>query len=149
MQDLVSPISAFVRDECERAPDYDVEAKVLYAAWTDWCEANGHRRTSSPVFGRDLRSVMPRLRTFQPHGRSRRYAGIRLKPASYTSHNGKTPVSRVSPISSNPGNGQPETDETDETHDSPLWPVCSCGNSLMHPHSQQRGICESCWMTAL
>ncbi len=138
MQDLVSPISAFVRDTCERAPDYDVEAKALYGAWTDWCEINGHRRTSSPVFGRDLRSVMPGLRTFQPHGQSRRYVGIRLKTLSRTAHSGEISVSGVSPVSNHPENGQRETGETGETHDSPLWPVHS--DALDKGHRQ----CDSC-----
>ena len=78
LEDLVSPVSAFVRDECNRGPRCEVEAKMLYAAWKEWCEANGYRPTASHTFGRDLRSVIPGLRPFQPHGKSRHYAGVTL-----------------------------------------------------------------------
>jgi putative DNA primase/helicase len=151
MQDLVSPISAFVRDMCERAPDYDDEVAAVYRAWKDWCEVNGHRLTSSPVFGRDLRSVMPGLRTFKPHGQPRRYAGIRLqKTNSYTARNGKTPGSRGSPGSGDPGNGQSEPHEPGEPHVLPLRAVRSdedlpfierctdCGERLDEPGFRAR-----------
>jgi putative DNA primase/helicase len=105
LQDLVSPISAFVRDFCDRGRDKTVKAQDLYAAWRQYCEDNGHRATASSVFGRDLRSVMPTLRHYQPHGQPRQYVGLELKPTAarysnaYTTHSGANHVSPVSPVS--------------------------------------------------
>jgi putative DNA primase/helicase len=98
LQDLVSPVSAFVRDRCRRGGQ--VPVAELFAEWKAWCEDNGHRAGSVQTFGRDLRAVVPVLRVAQPRdeaGRQsqRHYIGISLSPA----HNGET---RVSPRVSDP-----------------------------------------------
>jgi putative DNA primase/helicase len=87
--DLVSPMSAFVRDRCEQGVDCEVRIDTLYEAYRDWCRDNGMMPASKPMFGRDLHAVLPRLRTFQPRSdddqRPRYYVGIRLKPRQWDS----------------------------------------------------------------
>jgi putative DNA primase/helicase len=80
LQDIVSPVSAFVRDRCEQGP-YEVAVAELYDAWRSWADDNGHRITSAQRFGKDLRAVIPGLRETRPriHGTQVRcYAGVRL-----------------------------------------------------------------------
>lgn len=82
LRDLVSPVSAFVRDECVTGPAFIVERGELYSAWKKWCEDNGHRVTSSATFGRDLRSVVPMLGATRPGSGSARklfHSGIGLR----------------------------------------------------------------------
>jgi putative DNA primase/helicase len=81
LQDLASPVAAFVRDKCERGTGEIVEIDDMYSAWREWCEDNGHRPTTTQTFGRDLKSVVPELRVIRPRvdgGRVRQYAGVSL-----------------------------------------------------------------------
>lgn len=80
LADLVSPTSAFVRDRCELDAAFEVRCDHLYGAWKAWAEDNGHRVGSSSSFGRDLRAVLPSLRTIRPReeDRQRWYRGLRL-----------------------------------------------------------------------
>ena len=80
LADLVSPTGAFVRERCEVGPASEVPCDELYAAWKSWAEDNGHRPGSSSSFGRDLRAVLPSVRTVRPRDddRQRLYRGLRL-----------------------------------------------------------------------
>jgi putative DNA primase/helicase len=83
MADLASPVSAFVRDCCERKPDATVAADRLYDAWKQWCEDNGHHPGAKATFGRNLRAVVPELKVSQPREgnlRVRTYVCIGLLP---------------------------------------------------------------------
>ena len=83
LEDLGSPISAFVRDRCDIGADHSVDKQVLYAAWKRWCDDTGLRPGSATVFGRDLLAAIPLVGTSRPRdGDERRnvYVGIRLKP---------------------------------------------------------------------
>jgi len=71
LQDLVSPISAFVRDECERGPKCEIEVGELFSAWKSWCEDNYLRPGSVQNFGGDLRAV---IQSFGGSGRMGRSA---------------------------------------------------------------------------
>lgn len=85
MMDLASPVSAFVREKCRRAPDAVVERDVLYAVWKQWAEDNGHLAGAKSTFGRDLHSVVPGLKQTQPRINKvqvRHYVGIALAPVS-------------------------------------------------------------------
>lgn len=85
LQDLVSPVSAFVRDRCERTGE--VTVADLFEAWQGWCADNGHKPGSAQTFGRDLRAVIPALRVVRPRDdgdRERRYRALSLTP----DHNG-------------------------------------------------------------
>jgi putative DNA primase/helicase len=80
LQDLVSPVAAFVRECCDRGRDHEIECKELYAAYRDWADDNGHHLATAQTFGRDLRAVMPELRIVRPHNLPRRYGGLRINP---------------------------------------------------------------------
>ncbi len=96
MMDLASPMSAFVRDCCERDIDATVSCDNLYHAWQGWAEENGHRAGAKSTVGRDLRAVVPELR-IEKHrvdGRLVRYY-TRIGLQTYT-HNGVYPASPAS-----------------------------------------------------
>jgi putative DNA primase/helicase len=77
LQDLVSPVAAFVRDCCTRRGD--VDCHHLYEKWKEWAADNGHQPGSAQKFGRDLRAVVPDVHVVRPRvgeQRQRRYTGI-------------------------------------------------------------------------
>lgn len=80
LRDIVSPVSAFVRERCDQGP-YQVPISELYEAWRSWADDKGHRRLSSQQFGKDLRAVIPTINETRPRiegEQVRCYAGIRL-----------------------------------------------------------------------
>ena len=82
MEDLTSPIGAFVRELCEVGPGYEVEIKELYESWKGWCLDQGREPSNSLVFGRDLRAALPGVDDYQPRrggARLRYYRGVRLR----------------------------------------------------------------------
>src|SRR6266508_3749769 len=66
LEDLASPISAFVRDRCRVAPDQAVGIDHLWAAWKGWCDDQSQRPGTKQTFGRDLRAAVPRLGVSRP-----------------------------------------------------------------------------------
>jgi putative DNA primase/helicase len=46
LQDLASPVAAFVRDRCVRGREHSVAVDELYAAWRLWADDNGHARST-------------------------------------------------------------------------------------------------------
>lgn len=102
LQDLVSPVAAFVRDCCQRGP-YDVGVDEFWSAWKIWAEDNGHRQGNKQWFGRDLRAVVPGLRVVQPRdggARLRVYRGVALTET----RNGETRVpARATAFEPSPG----------------------------------------------
>jgi putative DNA primase/helicase len=79
LEDLGSPIGAFVRDECEIGPEFEIISEDLYFAWKVWCEEHGRRVSNSQTFGRDLRAAFPSIRVTQRRIDGRRprvYVGI-------------------------------------------------------------------------
>jgi putative DNA primase/helicase len=66
MQELASPVSAFVRECCVREPAATVAVDDLYREWHSWADRNGHKPGSKITFGRDLRAVVPELEIVQP-----------------------------------------------------------------------------------
>lgn len=79
LEDLGSPMGAFVRDKCGVGPDRRVEIKEMYVAYRAWCEETGRHAVNSGVFGRDIRSVRPEVQVRQlgPE-RLRHYVGVGL-----------------------------------------------------------------------
>lgn len=73
LEDLGSPIGAFIRDCCRVEPGRSVDCHTLYQRWKDWCGEHGrdHMGTQQ-TFGRDLRAAVPGLATRQ----TRQYGGI-------------------------------------------------------------------------
>ena len=83
MEDLGSPIGAFLRDVCEVGQELGVRADHLYRQWCDWCRAQGRDHPGTvQTFGRDMGSAIPGLAITQPRGadgsRNRYYAGVAL-----------------------------------------------------------------------
>ena len=83
LHDLSSPVGAFVRDRCAQGPGRSVERAVLFDRWKEWCGGQGRDRPGTAAsFGRDLRAVVPGLKTSQPRTgtgqRLRYYEGIGL-----------------------------------------------------------------------
>jgi putative DNA primase/helicase len=66
LQDLASPVAAFVRDRCVRDLGGEVPCDDLYRAWKAWADDNGHKAGSTQTFGRNLRAVIPELRIARP-----------------------------------------------------------------------------------
>lgn len=118
LQDLASPVAAFVRDQCVTGPTFEVPIDVIYGAWKSWAEANGNRPGNVQTFGRNLRAVVPGLRVVQPRDgedRARVYRGIRFRDSS-TDHIGADRVpTRVTDPTQAPAR--------DGTRSSPLWSV--------------------------
>jgi len=82
LEDLGSPIAAFLRERCVVGPDEAVETGELFAAWQAFCHESGRVSAGTiQSFGRDLRAALPGLRTTQPRttgGRMRFYEGVGL-----------------------------------------------------------------------
>lgn len=80
IEDLSSPVSAFVREECVVGPGHRTNVDAIYEAWKRWCEREGRQLVSSKqVFGRDLTAAVPGVQ----HRRGTRqisfYEGIGVK----------------------------------------------------------------------
>lgn len=85
LEDLGSPVSAFVRDTCEVGPGYSTGTVRIYSAFRTWCDEQGMSHVpTAGVFGRDLMAAFPSVkrRRFRDGTgkRTYNYAGIRLCP---------------------------------------------------------------------
>lgn len=82
LEDLSSPIGAFIRDKCIIGQGKSVGVDGLYAAWEDWCKDQGRDHSGTKqTFGRDLRAAVPGLEITQPRDgqlRVRTYEGVGL-----------------------------------------------------------------------
>lgn len=81
LDELSSPIAAFVNEACEVSPAYGIDVDDLFKAWQLWCEDGGHHAGNKQSMGRDLSALLPSLTTSQPRmgaHRYRKYDGIRL-----------------------------------------------------------------------
>jgi len=82
LEDLGSPIGAFLRERCEVGRGFEVTADRAFEAWKSWCESNGRERAGSvQAFGRNLRAAVPWLKMTQPRicgHQIRSYEGLRL-----------------------------------------------------------------------
>jgi putative DNA primase/helicase len=83
MDELSSPIKAFLKDCCIVEPGRTVPVDELYGAWCKWCEQQGREhKGTKPSFGRDLGAAIPGLGQSQPRttfGRVRVYEGVGLE----------------------------------------------------------------------
>src|SRR5262249_23255528 len=56
LEDLSSPVGAFIRDRCTLDPVAEVDKDALFAAWKTWCSEEGRDRPGTKaVLVRDLR----------------------------------------------------------------------------------------------
>jgi putative DNA primase/helicase len=83
LEDLSSPIGAFIREECVVECGATVKITDILAAWKAWCLRHGWDRTTTvQSFGRDLRAARQGIKSGQQRAegdRDRCYFGIRLK----------------------------------------------------------------------
>src|SRR5262249_41945304 len=82
MQDLASPVGAFVREKCVLDPNAEVSVDTLYATYKDWCQSCEYPKSDKARFGRDLRAACPSVKKTRPRDESTRhhvYRGIRLR----------------------------------------------------------------------
>jgi putative DNA primase/helicase len=66
LEDLASPITAFLREMCVRQNDAEVPRDALWSAWKSWCEEQSLHHGTKAVFGRDLRAAVPGLGSRRP-----------------------------------------------------------------------------------
>jgi putative DNA primase/helicase len=82
LDELGSPITAFVRDRCTIAPAKAVYVDDLYDAWKSWCAEPGREHPGTKQsFGRDLAAALPGIRVTRPRNNGERlrvYEGIGL-----------------------------------------------------------------------
>lgn len=81
LEDLGSPVRAFVRERCLQSEVSQVSVKALFREWSSWAEESGLRAGDTPTFGRNLRAVVPSLQVEQPRKNGKRervYRGIAL-----------------------------------------------------------------------
>jgi putative DNA primase/helicase len=83
LEELASPALAFVHERCEVGAGLEVETKVLFEAWGEWCRSVGRKETgTAQSFARDLRAACPRTTTYNTTRDDRRlrfYRGIDRK----------------------------------------------------------------------
>jgi len=80
MEDLSSPVGAFVRERCDVGGGLRVWIDDLYQAWKQWCEADGRINvTTKQTFGRDLMAAVAGVLTRCGTNGVRFYQGIGLK----------------------------------------------------------------------
>jgi putative DNA primase/helicase len=82
LEDLGSPIGAFVRDRCEVASGRTITVSRLFEAWCEWCKIQGRDHPGTvQTFGRDLRAVVPAINARRSGSRGSQewlYEGITL-----------------------------------------------------------------------
>lgn len=77
LEDLASPVSAFVRDRCVIGPGHRIRVDDLYRAWSAWCAEDGRTSvTNRMTFGRDLAAALPGIRRRRGTGQLSFYEGI-------------------------------------------------------------------------
>jgi putative DNA primase/helicase len=83
LEELSSPVTAFVRERCEVGPGKEVETQALWEAWCDWCKSVGRKEPGTAhSFARDLRAACPFVSTRQTrvgNKPTRFYTGLDLR----------------------------------------------------------------------
>lgn len=83
LEDLGSPIGAFLRDTCDIAPGHTVVVDYIYDRWLRWCREQGRDRPGTKaMFGRNLHAKLPTIKKAQPRDGDERvptYLGLSLK----------------------------------------------------------------------
>jgi putative DNA primase/helicase len=89
LEDLSSPVTAFVREECEVGADHEVPVDDLWNAWKIWCDTENRHPGTKAVFGRNLNAAFPMIHKARPReegGRISLYTGIGLSGNTVAGH---------------------------------------------------------------
>ena len=82
LEDLSSPIGAFIRDGCLVGASHMVEVDTLWTRWKGWCEGDNRHPGTKAIFGRDLRAAVPTVHRGQRREGDRRipvYQGLGVR----------------------------------------------------------------------
>lgn len=80
MEDLSSPVGAFVREKCVVEAGCRTPVDELYGAWKRWCERDGRSNaTTKQRFGRDLIAAVPGITRRRGSAMRPFYEGISLQ----------------------------------------------------------------------
>ena len=64
LEDLSSPITAFIRDKCIVEAGRSIACSSLFDEWKSWCESQNRGNAGTlQTFGRDIRAAVPGLKT--------------------------------------------------------------------------------------
>jgi putative DNA primase/helicase len=75
LEDLGSPVGAFLRECCVVGAEYQVTKDALYDRWTQWCATGGQQHPGDKAtFGRNLLAALPTVRSAQQRNGDRRVA---------------------------------------------------------------------------
>lgn len=144
LQDLTSPVSAFVRDDCVVGPEYEITKQDLWDAWKKWCENNGRNRPGTKAtFGRDLMAAYPMITTTRPRDDGQRvnmYQGIDVKPQSPVTPTTPDHTPESTPVR----DGQGDHALSPETPGAFNGDYCRCGNILSHYTRDGFPYCDDC-----
>ena len=77
LEDLSSPVSAFIRDACDVGEDNGVEVDALWTAWKSWCEGENRHPGTKAGLGRDLKAAVPTVKKTRP--RAERTSRLRFR----------------------------------------------------------------------
>jgi len=77
LEDLASPVSAFLRNCCIIDPNEIESVKAPYDAWAGWCEQHGLQAGPDHVFRRNLAALLPHLALLGRAGKQF-YQGVAL-----------------------------------------------------------------------
>jgi putative DNA primase/helicase len=117
LEDLASPVGAFVRDRCLVDTEAQVDKVELWEAWKDWCTDEGAHHGTKSVLIRDLKAAVPGAtprRLGRGEDRRQVVAGIALRstvlntpdiPDATAENDLASGVSGVSPIVFQPAAG--------------------------------------------
>jgi len=89
LEDLSSPVSAFLRERCVVGSEESVPVDDLWAVWKDWCIKDNRLPGTKAVFGRNLSSAMPTIRKARPRNGEERvnvYIGLGLAGEAMPGH---------------------------------------------------------------
>ena len=80
LDQLMSPVKAFIGDCCCVGNEHTVRVTELYREWKKWCSDNGQEAGSAQNFGKIIRAAVPQLIDERPRendgSRYRAYRGI-------------------------------------------------------------------------
>jgi putative DNA primase/helicase len=83
LEDLSSPVGAFVRQRCVVSPDCRVQVDTLFGDWRRWCDAEGRQSCGTKAsFGRELHAAVGGIKRRRTTGDVAVYQGIGLKEAA-------------------------------------------------------------------